>query len=117
MPPADLVHEWGEVAGGARITIGHETALVASVGASARRSVAFTAPQAEHVVEEGYQRSATTTRPPAQVVLYSSCRRNSPMPTPAMWRARRRFFSMPATPEVVDHDRAVGPRESGGELV
>jgi hypothetical protein len=39
------------------------------------------------------------------------------MPTPATRRARRRFFSMPATPEVLDHDRGVGPRESGGQLV
>src|SRR4051794_33212454 len=33
VPPADLAHEWGEVTGGGEVTIGHETALVASVGA------------------------------------------------------------------------------------
>jgi len=40
--------------------------------------------------------------------------RSSPQPTPAMWRARRRLRSMPAT-SVLDHYRAV-VRESGGEL-
>jgi hypothetical protein len=33
VPPADPVHELGEVAGGVEITIQHETALVAVVGA------------------------------------------------------------------------------------
>jgi hypothetical protein len=32
VPPADLVHELGEVAGGVEVAIEHEVALVAPVG-------------------------------------------------------------------------------------
>ena len=79
--------------------------------------MAFTTPQAEQVLEEGYQRSATCTVVAAQPVLYSIWRRSSPQPTPATWRARRRLRSIPATPEVLDHYRAVLADEPGGQLV
>jgi hypothetical protein len=84
---------------------------------SDRRSLAFTTPQAEQVLEEGYQRSATCTVLPAQPVLYSIWRRSSPQPTPATRRARRRLRSIPATPEVLDHYRAVLADEPGGQSV
>jgi hypothetical protein len=39
------------------------------------------------------------------------------MPTPAMCRASRRLRNTPSTPEVFDHDRAVGAYQAGGEVV
>jgi len=47
---------------------------------SDRDSLGFTAPQPEHVLELGNQRSAITSRPPCHAVLYVNCRRNSPNP-------------------------------------
>src|SRR3977135_4674638 len=79
--------------------------------------LAFTTPQAEQVLEEGYQRAATCRVVAAQPVLYSIWRQGSPQPTPATWRARRRLRSIPATPEVLDHYRGVLADERGGELV
>ena len=59
--------------------------------------MAFTAPQPEHDLLEANHRSATTTAPPRQAVLYWICRRNSANEASATWRARRRLRIIPAT--------------------
>lgn len=60
-------------------------------------SLAFTAPHAEHVLELGNHRPATSSRPPFQALLYFSWRRISPNPASATRRASLRFLIIPAT--------------------
>jgi hypothetical protein len=67
----DLGRECGEVAGGVEVAIEHEAALVASECPFGQAQCGFTTPQAEQVVEDGYQRSARCTVLPAHPVLYS----------------------------------------------
>src|ERR1035437_2376766 len=71
--------------------------FVQSYVRSDRASLAFTAPQPEHILLDGNHRLARTTRPPFHVVLYSSCRRISPNEASPTCLASRRFFIIPAT--------------------
>ena len=64
---------------------------------SDRDSLAFTAPHVEHVLLDGYHLSITRNAAPVRAVLYSSWRRNSPREASLTLRARRWFFTMPAT--------------------
>src|SRR4051794_30763130 len=64
---------------------------------SPRVSPALTAPHAEHVFDDGYQRSAAHSFDSYQSVLYSNWRMNSPKPASETARARRRLRTIPAT--------------------
>src|SRR5262249_31479368 len=59
-----------------------------------RLSQASRYPQAEQVLEDGYQRPITTSSRPYRSHLYSSWRRNSPHPQPEIARASRRLRTM-----------------------
>ena len=60
-------------------------------------SPASRCPHAEQVLDDGYQRSITTSSCPARSHLYSSWRRNSPHPQSEIARASRRLRTMPDT--------------------
>jgi hypothetical protein len=62
-----------------------------------RGSLAFTVPQAEQVLDDGYQRSAVTSADPYHRHFYVSWRRSSANPTSVIARARRRLRTIPAT--------------------
>src|SRR5215472_9582805 len=62
-----------------------------------RLSSASRCPHAEQVLDDGYQRSMTTSSRLARSHLYSSWRRNSPQPQSEIARASLRFFTMPQT--------------------
>src|ERR1035438_9475348 len=59
--------------------------------------LALMVPQAEHVLDDGNHRSATTTSVPYQAALYSSWARNAPNAASETWRASARSWSIPAT--------------------
>jgi len=59
--------------------------------------VAFTAPHPEQVLLEANHRSAAIRVAPCQPALQGSWRRISANPHPAIWRASRLFFTIPAT--------------------
>jgi hypothetical protein len=70
MPSLALVHdEVGEVRAAFQVTVGHETAPLASVCPFRQAQRGSTGPQPEQVFEDGYQRSTTWHRPPRQRVL------------------------------------------------
>lgn len=66
----DLIRERGQVDRGVVVPVESGAQMSPTNCRSARVSLAFTAPHAEHVLELGYHRSATTTRTPTSVALY-----------------------------------------------
>jgi hypothetical protein len=58
-----------QVARGVEVAVQAQAALLAGEGPTRRLSSGFTVPQVEQVLEEGNQRWAVWSRPPAQRVL------------------------------------------------
>ncbi|HJX22021.1 MAG TPA: hypothetical protein VJ454_13585 [Steroidobacteraceae bacterium] len=96
MPPADLVHELGEVAGGVEVAIEHEAALIAPVGPFGQAQLGF-----HHATgRTGRGGRVPAVRDvhggggPAGFVLDLA---SEFAPAPAMRRASRGLRSIPAT--------------------
>jgi hypothetical protein len=79
--------------------------------------LAFTTPQAEQVLEDGYQRSSDVhgAAGPTGFVL-DLASEFAPADTGDV-AGEAPVAEHPGDVQVLDHYRAVGPRESGGELV